>query len=282
MASDFRKDASTRNDEDRRKELAEFLRTRRARVPPSEAGALPASRRRTPGLRREEVAERAGVSASWYTWLEQGRDIHPSAGFLVRLGDVLRLSPLETHHLFTLAGKAPPESLETRQEEVPEALEKLVREVLPIPAFVMGERFDFLLWNRHFERQIYNLNQIPRERRTWLDLLFVESEIHRRRSDWQEDARRAVAEFRWSVGKHVGSPWVKELITRLRQESPEFAQIWRLHDIQERKKSRVLEIPHEENGNRSFIRSIYIPIEAENLRLVTFTPLPGARRRKTR
>lgn len=224
----------------------------------------------------------AGVSASWYTWLEQGRDIHPSIEFLTRLSKVLRLNPHETNHLFNLAGKTPPESLDGNQEEVPAALEKLVKEILPIPAFVMGERFDFLLWNQNFTDQIVDLSGIPLERRTWLDLLFVQSPVHRKRPDWQEDARRAVAEFRWSVGKQLGSPWVKELVTRLCRESVEFAQFWRLHDIQERKKSRVLEIPDGEHGRKSYLRSIYIPIEAENLRLVTFTPLTAGKRRRSR
>lgn len=283
MTSDSRRNASVRNDEDRRKELAEFLKTRRARVSPPESASFPPSRRRTPGLRREEVAELAGVSPSWYTWLEQGRDIHPSADFLNRLGAVLRLNPYELNHLFTLAGRPSPEPADANHEEVPDALDKLVREILPVPAFVMGERFDFLLWNRQFERQIFDLNLIPKEKRTWLDLLFVESAVHKRRPDWQEDARRAVAEFRWSVGKHLGSPWVKELVSRLCRESAEFSQIWQLHDIQERRKSRILEIPHDERGQQSFLRSIYIPIEAENLRLVTFTPIsPDGKRKKSR
>jgi hypothetical protein len=108
-----------RNEEGRRRELAAFLKKKRARVKPLESGIALMTRRRTPGLRREEVAELSGVSASWYTWLEQGRDIRPSPEFLTRLSRVLRLNPFELNHLFDLAGRTPPDSLANHREESP-------------------------------------------------------------------------------------------------------------------------------------------------------------------
>src|SRR5579885_2965404 len=156
-----------RDDVERRKELADFLRNRRARVRPEPGNR---ARRRTPGLRREEVAELSGISVSWYTWLEQARDIRPSTDLLVRLSQALKLDPFETNHLFNLAGKAPPEGVESTTTEVPEALKQLVTDVIRAPAFVMSERTDFLLWNRQFIQQIFDLESLPPERRTLLDM----------------------------------------------------------------------------------------------------------------
>jgi transcriptional regulator with XRE-family HTH domain len=277
MTSEYRKNPRPtkppENDEDRRQELADFLKTRRARVKPPEKGYFLVSRRRTPGLRREEVAEMARVSASWYTWLEQGRDIHPSTELLIRLSHVLQLKSSEVNHLFDLAGKPTPENLESHHEEVPAALEKMVTEDLRVPALVTGVRTDVLLWNQLFIEHFYDPGKIPMERRTMLDMIFTQNVIPRIFPEWKEYAKRTVAEFRWSVGKQVGSPWIKELVGRICKESPEFAQLWRLHDVQERKKSRALEFQHEKNGRHTFTRSIYVPFEAENLRLVILTPV---------
>jgi transcriptional regulator with XRE-family HTH domain len=265
-----------RDDDERRKELAEFLRNRRARVRPDPEGRP--TRRRTPGLRREEVAEISGTSVSWYTWLEQARDIRPSTELLVRLSQALKLEPFETNHLFNLAGKSPPDFLEDNSDDVPEALRHLVTNVIRVPAFVMSERTDFLVWNRQFKDQIFNLDEVPPDRRTLLDMTFLLNKAFHDTPQWKETARRIVAEFRWSVGKQLGSPWVKELVNRVCRESAEFAQLWRLHDIQERKRSRVLEV----EDNRSYVRSIYIPAEAENLRLVILAPVKAPGRRKAR
>jgi transcriptional regulator with XRE-family HTH domain len=281
MANDTRKNTAQKNDEERRKELADFLKIRRARVKPPENGYFHLSRRRTPGLRREEVAEMTGVSASWYTWLEQGRDIRPSSELLTQLSKALRLDPFETNHLFNLAGRTPPEDHEASHEKVPEALEQLVTKTLRVPAFVLGERFDFLIWNQQFTDQFIDLEKVPKERRTWLDIIFIENAYLRTRPDWRETARRTVAEFRWSVGKQVGSPWVKDLVTRMCKEGSEFAQLWKLHDVRERKTSRVVEIQHEELGKRAFLRSFYIPAEAENLRLVILTPVIPEKNKKS-
>jgi transcriptional regulator with XRE-family HTH domain len=280
MAHDPRKITTQGDDGERRKELADFLKTRRARVKAPENGYFPFSRRRTPGLRREEVAEMTGVSVSWYTWLEQGRDIRPSTELLVRLSKALRLDPFETSHLFDLAGRTPPEDHEGNHEEVPEALALLVTKGLQVPAFVLGERFEILLWNLQFTKQLFDLEKIPKERRTLLDIIFVEHTAFRAHPNWREQARRTVGEFRWSVGKQIGSPWVKELISRMKKASPEFAEFWRLHDIQERKSSRLLENPNQKDGKNLFLRSYYTPAEAEHLRLVVMTPVAREKKQK--
>jgi transcriptional regulator with XRE-family HTH domain len=262
-----------RDDEERRKELADFLKTRRARVKPPANGYFQLSRRRTPGLRREEVAEMTGVSAAWYTWLEQGRDIHPSSELLSRLGEVLHLNQFEISHLFDLAGRTPVDENPFTPEEVPETLRLFVTEMINVPAMVIGERYDFLIWNDAFTKQLFDLDTLPKERRNLLDMMFMKDSHFRDFPDWNELARRTVAEFRWSVAKHLGRPWLKELVTRMCKESAEFAQLWQLHDIQEQKNSRILEAVTEKKGKELFIRSIYIPAEAEHLRVIVMAPL---------
>jgi transcriptional regulator with XRE-family HTH domain len=223
-----------------------------------------------------------GVSAAWYTWLEQGRDIHPSSDLLLRLADVLQLNQFETNHLFDLAGRAPIEDNPFAVEEVPATLKLFVTEMINVPAFILGERYDFLAWNSHLTEQIFDLEMLPKERRNWLDMMFMENSHLRKFPDWPEMARRTVAEFRWSVAKHVGQPWVKELVTRMCKESVEFAQFWQLHDIEERKSSRVLETVNEEKGKKLFVRSIYIPAEAEHLRVVVMAPLKNEKKKRAR
>jgi hypothetical protein len=136
----------------------------------------------------------------------------------------------------------------------------------------MGARSDFLLWNQPFKEMIYDLEKIPKDRRNVLSLLFNEEWTSRSSAEWSENAKTVVAEFRWSVGKQIGSPWVKNLVARLCEESPEFERLWNSHDVQEQKKSRVFEVSHTKYGTRSFSRSIYVPAEAEDLRLVVLTP----------
>lgn len=215
----------------------------------------------------------AGVSASWYTWLEQGRDIRPSPEFLTRLSRVLRLNPFELNHLFDLAGRTPPDSLADNQEEVPPSLERFVKEILQVPAFVMGVRSDFLVWNRQFKDQVRDLDEVPKDQRNLLSLIFNQEWTPRSGPEWHENARTIVAEFRWSVGRQIGSPWVKNFVARMSEESPDFARLWNSHDVQERKKSRIFDVQHKKYGRRSFMRSIYVPAEAEGLRLVVLTPV---------
>jgi transcriptional regulator with XRE-family HTH domain len=270
-----------KNNLSRRKELADFLKARRARVKPPESGYFHISSRRTPGLRREEVAEMTGISLSWYTWLEQGRDISPSSELLTRLCKALRLDPVETQYLFDLAGKEAPEIHETELEKVPEALEQLVTKLLQAPAFVLGERFEFLLWNQQFTEQFFNLASIPKERRTWLDIVFTHDRYRRLTPNWREQAPNIVGEFRWSVGKEIGRPWVKDLVNRMCKESPEFAQAWRQGEVKSRASSRVVEMQHERLGKQLVLRSFYIPAEAEHLRLCILSPVAREKKKKS-
>src|SRR5579872_1919297 len=131
----------------RRHSLGEFLRSRRARLSPGAVGLPEGVRRRTPGLRREEVAQLAGVGATWYTWLEQGREVRPSVEVLGALARALRLDPAERQHLFTLAGRPLPETRTVGPEHVGEPLKRMLASLTMQPAYVLGRRWDILAWN---------------------------------------------------------------------------------------------------------------------------------------
>src|SRR5215467_6562125 len=133
---------------ERRQALAGFLRQRRAHLSPTDVDLPPGFRRRTPGLRREEVAQLANMGTSWYVWLEQGRDVHPSAAILESLAQALRLTPNERRHLFLLAGQPLPLAISPASENVSPALQQMLDDLNPSPAYILGRRYDYLAWNK--------------------------------------------------------------------------------------------------------------------------------------
>jgi transcriptional regulator with XRE-family HTH domain len=257
---------------ERRKELADFIRTRREKLKPSPEKISSLVRRRTPGLRREEVAELAGVGATWYTWLEQSRDIHPSSEVLERVGRALNLNPFEMRHLFGLAGKVYQGPNVSTLEVVPEALKRLVDRCLDVPALVVGERKDHLYWNPLFEDQIRSPLCRESQGKNYLELIFLEPAAREYLVNWESHAKRMIAEFRAGIGDKIGTPWVSELIERLKTQSPEFARWWKDHDVSDRS-AFLYEINHPKLGRLSFERSVYTPAEAPDLKLVLFAPV---------
>jgi transcriptional regulator with XRE-family HTH domain len=260
------------NDEQRRRELADFLRTRRERIKPIPGKFVQISRRRTPGLRREEVAELAGVGATWYTWLEQARDIQPSSEVLDRIARALELNPFEVKHLFTLAGKVVPAANTFIREEVPPAVKRMIDETINVPAIVLGERLDLLYWNSEYNYFFSAIPLLQSEAYNWMELIFCNEAARKSLVDWETHARRIIAEFRAAIGDQIGTPWAAELIDRLRTKSPEFADWWKSHDVRERV-SLSFEILHPQLGKISFERSVYSPVDLPKIKLVMFTPL---------
>ena len=214
----------------RRQELAAFLRSRRERITPEAAGIPAYGRRRTPGLRREEVAALAGVGVTWYTWLEQGRDINVSIQVLEALARTLKLDRYEHSHLMALAGvpdAAPLKSCPT----ITEAVLAVLRQLDPAPAVVHNARRDILAFNETYAQMWPELSDVAPEDRNILLLIFTNPTWRRCMPDWEDAAPRLVAQFRASMAEHVTEPAWKALLSRLLDESPDFARFWERHEV---------------------------------------------------
>src|SRR5580698_9874540 len=214
----------------RRQELSAFLRSRRERISPEQVGLPEGGRRRTPGLRREEVAQLAGVGITWYTWLEQGRDINASEQVLEAISRVLMLDVHERTHLFTLAGAALPD-IETETSGLPEQLQLILDQVMPFPAMVTNGRYDLLAYNRSYLGLYGDIPALPFDQRNTLWLLFTSKVLRASLIDWEEGARRMVGQYRAAMADHFAEPQWKCLINRLNEVSPEFAERWKQHDV---------------------------------------------------
>lgn len=219
------------NQSERRQALADFLRKRRASLSPSEVGLPPGIRRRTQGLRREEVAQLANIGTSWYVWLEQGRDVHPSASVLESLAQALRLTLNERRHLFLLAGQPLPPHAFPMEEHVSPALQQILTDLGPTPAYVMGRRWDYLAWNKAAE-SVFDIAQLtPPHTYNLVWRLFTSSANKSGYSThWEQTARRVLAEFHTASARYPGDASFEELIEDLKQVSPEFCQWWSHHD----------------------------------------------------
>jgi transcriptional regulator with XRE-family HTH domain len=220
------------HDDIRRQELSNFLRTRRARVAPADVGLLATPRRRTPGLRREEVAQLAGISASWYTWLEQKRPIHVSPRLLDNLAHVLMLNPTERIQLFQLALRQPVIEDGDRREAVSPGIHRILNQLDGIPAFVRGRRWDILAWNRAALAFFFDFEKVPPEERNLVWLIFTRPALRSLMgANWQTRAQDMLARFRLDYGRHAGDAHFLQLVERLNAVSPEFARWWPRFDV---------------------------------------------------
>ncbi len=218
------------NDEERLSELSQFLRTRRERLGPADVGLAPGRRRRTPGLRREEVAQLAGVSATWYTWLEQGRPVRASEAVLERLGRVLRLDPAEHRHLFVLARGHPPAD-PTDAPALVNARLQAVLDALPYPAYAATNGWTVVAWNRAARLVFVNYEALSGRERNIVWMAFTDPEQRRMAVNWEEQARSTLALFRASTAQNVGEDWHKRFVADLAGRSPEFREWWSRHDV---------------------------------------------------
>jgi transcriptional regulator with XRE-family HTH domain len=263
---------------DRRRELAMFLKARRARRQPEEIGLPRIGRRRTPGLRRGEVAAVAGVSTEWYTWLEQARDVRPSADVLRRIATALRLEPGEMQHLFTLAGYGMQQGVNGSHHlaTVHPPLQRLIEQLGACPAWILGERWDILGWNRAATVIFGDLSAMQGIERNILYQVFLAPRFRRMLVDWSVHARDCVAKIRVAHARNLDDAWFIELIHVLRARSPEFAEWWETHDVQ-LPGNGVKHYDHPEVGRLSFDFTVLDLAEARpaSVQLVTYVPKPG-------
>ncbi|MET9466670.1 helix-turn-helix transcriptional regulator [Streptomyces sp. NPDC006544] len=214
----------------RRHELAGFLRSRRERITPEQVGLPRGARRRTPGLRREEVAQLSAVGVTWYTWLEQARDIQVSQQVLDALARALLLDPSERTHLFALAAMPDP-APHTACPTVTPALQAVLDQMGPVPACVQNSRYDILAYNETYGRLLCDLDALPREDRNCMWLAFTNAEWRAAVVDLAEMNRTLAAKFRASMAQHLAEPGWKALLSRLETHSPEFRELWARHEV---------------------------------------------------
>ena len=259
----------TRGDAVRRQELAGFLRSRRERITPDQVGLPVAGRRRTPGLRREEVAQLAGVGVTWYTWLEQGRDIKASEQVLGAIAGTLRLDPYERSHLFTLAGS--PEPVVRKDcAAVPASIHAMMAKLEPWPAAVHNSRTDILAYNRAYN-WLLDVDDLPFEERNSLLLCFTHPQWRARIQDRDDRMPTAVAEFRAQMTDHVAEPAWKSLVKRLRRESAEFEELWTQHEVRPMR-NQTKRFLHPEAGSLHFEFTHLWFGQRSEVRVTTYTP----------
>ncbi|MFT4865967.1 MAG: transcriptional regulator with XRE-family HTH domain [Ilumatobacter sp.] len=257
---------------DHRKELAEFLRARREATRPEQVGLPPGRGRRTPGLRREEVALLAGVSVTWYTWLEQGRRINASDDVLLAIGRALRLDDAGQEHLIALTdpGTASVEA----PTEAPSALVRLLDSLMPSPAYVLGPHWEFVAWNTAQARLYPRIVELEPPRRNLLWVLFADTATRGLIVDWDIHARQALAEFRSATSSVRHDPAMTELVGILTQESQEFAAWWPEHDVSGFE-TRLRRFSHPAAGELTFEYQQLTPAEWPYLRVVAQLGVPG-------
>lgn len=257
----------------RRDELAAFLRARRESLRPEDVGLPPGRSRRTPGLRREEIALLAGVSVTWYTWLEQGRPINASADVLGALARCLRLDEAGRQHLMALATRTNDDPA-PEVDGAPDALVRLITSMEPAPAYVLGPRWEFLAWNTAQARLYPMIERLEGAERNLLWVIFAEPSARRLVADWPVQARRTLAEFRAGTASLRNDPQVQSLVERLRAESANFAEWWAQQDVAGFQ-TRVRHYHHEWAGELAFEYQQLTPSEWPGLKVVCQLPIPG-------
>ncbi|MEU6394373.1 helix-turn-helix transcriptional regulator [Streptomyces sp. NPDC046939] len=228
---------------DRRKELGEFLRSRRARLRPEDLGlAHYEDRRRVPGLRREELAQLAGVSVDHYIRLEQGRTLHFSEAVLDAVARALRLETVEREHLYRLARpwSEADRTAAPAPQQVRPGLRRLLDSAADVPAYVVGRTTDVLAWNRLAAALITDFGALPPEQRNLARLVFLDEGMRSLYADWHGKARDVAAYLRVDAGRHPDDPRTTELLGELSEARPEFRQAWAEHGLKDKTHGRYV------------------------------------------
>ncbi|MBO1336909.1 helix-turn-helix transcriptional regulator [Streptomyces sp. VRA16 Mangrove soil] len=255
----------------RRHELAGFLRSRRERITPEDVGLPRGPRRRTPGLRREEVAHLSAVGVTWYTWLEQARDIQVSAQVLDALARTLRLDAGERTHLFGLAGVIDPSPVARCARVTPE-LQVMLRQLEPFPAAVQNSKYDILAYNRTYAELLCDLDEVPVEDRNLLLLAFTNEQWRSSIVHLDEVLRTMTAKFRAVMADNIGGAGFKVLLKRLLDESAEFRELWERYEVGRSVDSRTKYFHNAQVGPLTVVHTdLWIGRDGA-ARLVTYTP----------
>ncbi|AXG77740.1 MmyB family transcriptional regulator [Streptomyces paludis] len=263
----------------RRHELAGFLRSRRERITPEQVGLDRGRRRRTPGLRREEVAQLSAVGVTWYTWLEQARPIQVSAQVLDALARALLLDAGERHHLFALAATADP-APGTPCPTITPALRQMLERLEPFPSCVQNSRYDILAYNSTYRVLMCDLDALPPEDRNCLWLAFTHDGWRASLGNRDETCRIMVAKFRASMAEHLAEPPWKTLLGRLLAASPEFREIWERHEVVAPVGDRTKRFVNSRVGQLNLAHTNLWLGPASGPRLVSYVPVDEDSRRR--
>jgi len=254
--------------------LGAYLKDRRARLDPAAFG-FPPERRRTPGLRREEVAQRAHISSTWYTWLEQGRGGAPSADVLDRIAGALMLTDVEREHLFLLGLGRPPEVRYRKDEGVTPRLQRVLDALEPSPALIRTATWDVVAWNRAATVILTDYGSLPPEQRNILRFIFLDPRVRAAQYDWESMARYVVGAFRVDAARAGAAAEVEPLVDELCRLSPEFKALWRDHDVRSHGEA-VKRIRHPVLGPIAFEYSAFAVDGRPDLSMVVYNPATPA------
>ena len=260
--------------------LGTYLKDRRARLDPAAFGFAP-ERRRTPGLRREEVASRANISPTWYTWLEQGRGGAPSADVLDRIARALMLTDVEREHLFLLGLGRQPEVRYHQQEGVTPRLQGVLDALDPSPALIRTAIWDVVAWNRAATVLLTDYGALPPEERNVLRFIFLDPRVRAAQDNWESVARFVVAAFRVDAARAGAAAQAESLVDELCRKSPEFLAMWRDNDVRTHGEG-VKRIKHPVLGLLAFEYSAFQVDGRPDLSMVVYNPATAADAAKIR
>ncbi|MWV43627.1 helix-turn-helix domain-containing protein [Paenibacillus sp. HJL G12] len=265
------------NRDTRLQALSAFLTSQRAKIQPESVGLPPGGRRRTPGLRREEVAQLAGVSSTWYTWLEQGRDINVSSSVLDCIASALQLTADERKYLFSLAMETPSSAGLIQQEEpkISASLQKMVDELHFCPTIISDRHCQIVGWNQAASHVFLEFDRIPVEQRNMIQLLFTRKEFRRLAVNWEHFVMGFLSIFRSYYGQYVEDAWYEQFLREMEQVDPEFLPLWK-HSQVSSAPEVVIEFRHAKMGKMLFdLTSLQVQGSAD-LRCSVYTPAAGS------
>jgi transcriptional regulator with XRE-family HTH domain len=260
--------------------LGTYLKDRRAKLDPAAFG-FAAKRRRTPGLRREEVAQRANISPTWYTWLEQGRGGAPSANVLDRIAGALMLTDVEREHLFLLGLGRPPEVRYRKDEGVTPRLQRVLDALEPCPALIRTAIWNVVAWNRAATVMLTDYGALPPEQRNILRFVFLDPKVRAAQYDWDSVARFVVGSFRVDAARAGAAEEVEPLVDELCRLSPEFKIMWQDNDVRSHGEV-VKHIRHAVLGPLAFEYSAFAVDGRPDLSMVVYNPATPADAQKIR
>ncbi|MCR8641263.1 helix-turn-helix transcriptional regulator [Paenibacillus sp. N1-5-1-14] len=263
------------NSQSRLQALSTFLKSQRAKILPDSVGLPAGSRRRTPGLRREEVAQLAGVSTTWYTWLEQGRDIKVSASVLDCIAGALQLTVDERKYLYALALDT---TLSTslkqiEQPQISPALTRILQELRHCPTIISDRRCDIVGWNEAAAHVFIDFNLIPMSERNMIKLLFTRKEFQSLAVNWEHFVKGFLSIFRTYYGQYVEDEWYGKFIEEMSQSYPEFARLWNQSEVSTAPEVAI-EFRHAKAGKMLFHLTSLQVQGSNDLRCSIYTPAP--------